>query len=230
MVMMHAVQFDAGSHPPCSLTDVLPCNISANPALSPACPPPSPPAEEDLGEFAGSFSAAVAVHDVAALRITPLEGPLDDSWRPWHQQPLYAPQPANLAVPGPEVWIREYRPATPGKQQPQQQQEDDEEGEGDMGLDYEGDGGEDEEQQQSAGGAGAPQPRHRGDVGSSGGGAGGLPSFVLPAVGIVVALAAVGGMVYIVSQHLRASGWQPLEDKEASRRKAGELARLVAQD
>ena len=55
--------------------------------------------------FRGSFSAAVAYHDVAVLRITPVEGPLDDSWRPWHAQPLYAPQPINIAVPQASAWI-----------------------------------------------------------------------------------------------------------------------------
>ncbi|KAI3436067.1 hypothetical protein D9Q98_002125 [Chlorella vulgaris] len=80
--------------------------------------------ERDLGVFSGSFSAAVAFHDVAVLRVTPVEGPLDDSWRPWHAQPLYAPQPANLAVPSAAAWIAGYTgPSSSGsgpgsKQQP----------------------------------------------------------------------------------------------------------------
>jgi hypothetical protein len=73
------------------------------------------PAEEDLGVFRGSFSAALPYHDVAVLRITPLEGPLDDSWRPWHGQPIYAPLPSNLAVPNAAAWIEGY--AAPGSAQ-----------------------------------------------------------------------------------------------------------------
>jgi hypothetical protein len=61
-----------------------------------------------VGVFWGSFSAAIAMHDVAILRITPVEGPWDDSWRPWHGNPLFAPQPANLAVPQAAAWIEGY--------------------------------------------------------------------------------------------------------------------------
>lgn len=49
--------------------------------------------EEDLGSAQGSFTAAVGVHDVRALRITPLEGCASlalDLWRPWDDQPMYA--------------------------------------------------------------------------------------------------------------------------------------------
>lgn len=45
----------------------------------------------DLGVFSGVFTAEVGVHDVAALRITPLEAVLGaDEWRPWQGQPMYA--------------------------------------------------------------------------------------------------------------------------------------------
>ena len=60
-------------------------------------------AEKDLGEHTGSFTAAaVAAHDVAALRITPLGGAgtaaAGDSWRPWHQLhgPLHPARPRRL--------------------------------------------------------------------------------------------------------------------------------------
>ena len=62
-------------------------------------------AEKDLGEFADSFTAAVGVHDVAVLRITPLEGPPDDSWRPWHGQPAYAAMPESLVWQQKEAWV-----------------------------------------------------------------------------------------------------------------------------
>jgi hypothetical protein len=75
--------------------------------------------------FSGSFSAAVAFHDVAVLRITPVEGPWDDSWRPWHAQPLYAPQPANLAVPSAAAWIAGYTgPSSSGSGPGSEQQPD----------------------------------------------------------------------------------------------------------
>lgn len=67
-------------------------------------------AEEDLGEFVDSFTAAVAVHDVLALRLTPLDGPLDESWRPWHGQPVYAAQPEHLASQAKESWIGQDAP------------------------------------------------------------------------------------------------------------------------
>ena len=63
-------------------------------------------AEQDLGTFTDSFSASIAVHDVAAVRVTPLDGLMDDSWRPWHGQPIYAPQPANLAVMQKADWAK----------------------------------------------------------------------------------------------------------------------------
>lgn len=47
-------------------------------------------AEKDLGVFTGSFTAEVLAHDVVVVRITLLEGLESDSWRPWHQQPMYA--------------------------------------------------------------------------------------------------------------------------------------------
>jgi hypothetical protein len=59
----------------------------------------------DLGEFVDSFTAAVGVHDVAVLRLTPLDGPLDESWRPWHGQPMYAAQAANVAPQRKGSWI-----------------------------------------------------------------------------------------------------------------------------
>lgn len=75
-------------------------------------------AEQDLGTFTGSFSAAIATHDVVVLRIKPVDGPADEAWRPWHGQLLYAAQPANLAVPEPQVWIPDYA----GGQRKQQKQ------------------------------------------------------------------------------------------------------------
>ncbi|KAL4450177.1 hypothetical protein ABPG77_010846 [Micractinium sp. CCAP 211/92] len=47
-------------------------------------------AERDLGEFRGAFSAAVPSHDVAVLKLTPVDSSngsavADDGWRPWHQ-------------------------------------------------------------------------------------------------------------------------------------------------
>ncbi|KAL4458745.1 hypothetical protein ABPG75_013610 [Micractinium tetrahymenae] len=81
---------------------------------------------QDLGVFRGSFSAAIATHDVAVLRIAPLEGPTNDGWRPWHGQPLYAAQPANLAVPQPQDWIPNYsgpRTAASAQSQDKQQQQ-----------------------------------------------------------------------------------------------------------
>ena len=47
----------------------------------------------------------MGVHDVAALRITPLEGPPDDSWRPWHGQPAYAAMPESLVWQQKEAWV-----------------------------------------------------------------------------------------------------------------------------
>jgi hypothetical protein len=52
-----------------------------------------------------SFTAAVSVHDVAALRLTPLDGPRDDGWRPWHGQPMYAAWPESLVPQRKESWI-----------------------------------------------------------------------------------------------------------------------------
>lgn len=45
-----------------------------------------------------------------ALRITPLEGPTDDGWRPWHGQPAYAAQAANVAVQRYEDWVPKSAP------------------------------------------------------------------------------------------------------------------------
>lgn len=59
----------------------------------------------DLGEYVDSFTAEVAVHDVAALRITPLQPPYDEGWRPWHGQPVYDSQAANLAVQRKQDWV-----------------------------------------------------------------------------------------------------------------------------
>lgn len=73
-------------------------------------PAPPAPAEKDLGEFVDSFTASVPVHDVAALRVTPLEGPLDDGWRPWHGQPMYEAQDANLVVQFKADWVGEGAP------------------------------------------------------------------------------------------------------------------------
>lgn len=58
-------------------------------------------AERDLGEFTGSFTASVGVHDVAALRITPLGVQGSLTWRPWHAQPMFAayPKDARLSPP-----------------------------------------------------------------------------------------------------------------------------------
>ena len=48
-------------------------------------------AERDLGVVSGSYTGEVDIHDVAALRITPLEAVAGaDSWRPWLGQPIYA--------------------------------------------------------------------------------------------------------------------------------------------
>ena len=52
-----------------------------------------------------SFTAAVGVHDVAVLRITPLEALPDDSWRPWHGQPAYAAAAENLVWQQKESWV-----------------------------------------------------------------------------------------------------------------------------
>jgi len=57
-----------------------------------------------------SFTGAVRPHDVLALRITPLDGPLDDGWRPWHGQPMYAVQEENVAVQRYESWIPKEAP------------------------------------------------------------------------------------------------------------------------
>ena len=62
-------------------------------------------ARRDLGVYNGAFTAAVAVRDVAALRVTPLEGPLDDGWRPWQGQAVYASDPANAAVQLKQSWV-----------------------------------------------------------------------------------------------------------------------------
>ncbi|PSC75843.1 Alpha-galactosidase [Micractinium conductrix] len=59
----------------------------------------------DLGEFYDSFTGEVPVHDVLALRITPLQPPYDEGWRPWHGQPAYEAQPANVAVQHYESWV-----------------------------------------------------------------------------------------------------------------------------
>ena len=58
-------------------------------------------AQADLGIFTGAFTADVGLHDVAMLRITPLEGGEEAAllaWRPWRGQPMYAsrPQDADL--------------------------------------------------------------------------------------------------------------------------------------
>ena len=45
-----------------------------------------------MGEFYDSFTGEVPVHDVLALRITPLQPPYDEGWRPWHGQPAYEAQ------------------------------------------------------------------------------------------------------------------------------------------
>lgn len=45
-----------------------------------------------------------------ALRLTPLDGPLDESWRPWHGQPVYAAQPEHLASQAKESWIGQDAP------------------------------------------------------------------------------------------------------------------------
>ncbi|KAL4432167.1 hypothetical protein ABPG77_005929 [Micractinium sp. CCAP 211/92] len=66
--------------------------------------------ERDLGEFADSFTGSVEAHNVLALRITPLEGPTDDGWRPWHGQPAYAAQAANVAVQRYEDWVPKSAP------------------------------------------------------------------------------------------------------------------------
>lgn len=91
------------------------CMHAPAPANAPSCHPPptlqSPctacplPAERDLGDFTDSFTTAVSVRDVAALRITPLDGPRDDGWRPWHSQPMYEAQDANLAVQLKSDWV-----------------------------------------------------------------------------------------------------------------------------
>ena len=60
--------------------------------------------------FAGAFTAAVPVHDVAALRITPLQPPYDEGWRPWHGQPAYDSQDANLVVQLREDWVGQDAP------------------------------------------------------------------------------------------------------------------------
>lgn len=75
------------------------------------CPAlPALPAERDLGEFADSFTGSVEAHNVLALRITPLEGPADDGWRPWHGQPAYAALAANVAVQRYEDWVPKSAP------------------------------------------------------------------------------------------------------------------------
>ncbi|GAB4814199.1 hypothetical protein N2152v2_001245 [Parachlorella kessleri] len=46
--------------------------------------------EKDLGEFGGSFTAAVPLHDVVVVKVTPKGAPGSLSWRPWEGQGLFA--------------------------------------------------------------------------------------------------------------------------------------------
>ena len=159
----------------------------------------------DLGVFEGSFSAAVPVHDVAVLRITPVEGPRDDAWRPWHGQPIYAPQPANLAVPSAAAWIEGYvgagaGAAVPKQQQPPQQQQGGTKAAGQQ---------QKQQQMQQQRAADAAQPS----------------GFVLTPgvlVGLVAAVAAVGAAGYFVLLQMRLRGWTALRGSDD--RKAAELA------
>lgn len=51
-------------------------------------------AQADLGVFSGAFTAAVGLHDVAMLRITPLSAvEAAPGWRPWHGQRAFASRP-----------------------------------------------------------------------------------------------------------------------------------------
>ena len=44
-------------------------------------------ARADIGVFTGAFPAAVPLHGVLALRVTPVEPEeRDTTWRPWHAQ------------------------------------------------------------------------------------------------------------------------------------------------
>lgn len=45
--------------------------------------------KRDFGVFIGSFAAAVAPHDVVAVRVAPIDGLGDEEWRPWHGKSIY---------------------------------------------------------------------------------------------------------------------------------------------
>ena len=55
-------------------------------------------AEQDLGTFTGSYTGKVNMHDVLALRITPLDVEGSRAWRPWHSQPIFAAYPEDSKV------------------------------------------------------------------------------------------------------------------------------------
>lgn len=155
--------------------------------------------ERDLGVFSGSFSAAVPVHDVAVLRIAPVGPPRDDTWRPWHGQPLYAPQPANLAVPTAEAWIAGYTGASKGSKQ---------------------------QQQQRAPVASGKQPAKQQQQKEEAHG-GALPAAKQPfsyglLLGVLAAVAVVGALGYFALLQMRLRGWTALQGSDD--RKAAELA------
>ena len=211
-------------------------------------------ARRDLGVFVGAFQAAVAVHDVAMVRITPLEGSLgDDAWRPWHQQPVYAPQPANLAVSRPGDWAgvgvrsaaaaggaeqQRQQSEDEGQQQQQQQQQQpvDEMDEELKQLEQEDlldpdvvatlpPAVEEQQQQQQQG------SRPRGAGHGSGGASDAVSSLWSPPVIVacVAAAVSVGIVAYFVVAHLRTQqqqrGWERVAEGEAAvARRAGDAA------
>lgn len=152
--------------------------------------------ERDLGVWQGSFSAAVPVHDVAVLRVGPVDGPRDDAWRPWHAHPLYAAQPANLAAAGPGDWIAGYSGAAGAQQQQRQQQQH-------------GSAQQQEEQQWRSGLPSVPSGK-------------GPPSIAM-VLSVVAALGALCVLGYYVTLHMRLRGWTSLSES-SNARKAAELA------